>query len=293
MKLSAVVILYHFGEEARANIQTYYDYVDRLYVFDNTETSSQHKSYFDDMPKVQYMHDFQNAGIAKRLNMAAEMALHDGYTQMLTMDQDSRFTDETMQYYLACIAEYKGADNVAMFGTLFSKSDRDVSTREAKPAEVGAKGLITSGSVLNLNLYKKIGGFDENLFIDHVDFDYCLRAHALGVNVICFENIYLHHVIGNEIHRASIKSLFLVKKRKYLHSPLRCYYMYRNMLYMEQKHRKEKVLEQSIREMRKSVMTYIKNFLLYGRNTRKMVRYLVAAARDYRQNRMGRITHEL
>lgn len=37
MKIAAVVTLYYQGEEALENISSYYNYVDKIFVFDNTE----------------------------------------------------------------------------------------------------------------------------------------------------------------------------------------------------------------------------------------------------------------
>lgn len=43
--------------------------------------------------------------------------------------------------------------------------------------------VITSGSVFHLPTWREIGGFDEGLFLDLVDTDYCLRARAAGHRV--------------------------------------------------------------------------------------------------------------
>ncbi|RFM30462.1 glycosyltransferase family protein [Deminuibacter soli] len=292
MNLAAVVILYHFGEDELANIQSYCDLVDKLYIFDNTEAVSPLAEKLMALPKVHFVHDFQNAGIAVRLNQGAEMAIRDGFTLLLTMDQDSYFEATTWRYYLQGIESYASKEQVAMFGTTYNDRDHAVvSTETPEPVDVRDEGLITSGAILNLALFKQIGGFDENLFIDSVDYDYCLRAHIQGLKLVRFQNIFLHHAIGNEVRRASIKSLFLVKKQKFLHSPLRCYYMYRNLLYMEKKF--GKIAPASMVTLREGVMTYLKNFLLYGRRSRAMFRYLIAARRDFRENHMGRIRQEL
>lgn len=41
--------------------------------------------------------------------------------------------------------------------------------------------LISSGCLLTREAYQRLGHFDEELFIDHVDTEYSLRAQALDV----------------------------------------------------------------------------------------------------------------
>jgi len=36
--------------------------------------------------------------------------------------------------------------------------------------------LVTSGSMIELATWQALGGFDEGLFIDYIDTDYCLRV---------------------------------------------------------------------------------------------------------------------
>ncbi len=289
MKLAGTVILYHCGEQILRNIQSYYDYVDKLFVFDNTETGSLPDGFFAAFPKVEYYYDFENKGIASRLNTAAAMALAQGYNWLLTMDQDSYFEDNDIARYLHGIAAYPAKEKVAMFGTLYEK--RSGCRPEKKESPVVTDALITSGAILNLAVYGVVGGFDENLFIDHVDHEYCVRAAMKGYTLIRFENICLNHEIGKMVFRSSIKTLFLVKRKKHLHSPLRCYYMFRNMLYLEEKY---KMLHPAFaKQLRRMVMAYVKRYIYYGRQTIKILQYLRAAIRDFKAHKMGRIAQEL
>ncbi len=145
--------------------------------------------------------------------------------------------------------------------------------------------------LVNLKNFAVIGDFDEALFIDGVDYDYCFRARMLGLAVVRFATIFSIHSVGREVYRASIKSIFLLRKRKEIHSPLRCYYMYRNMLYLEKKYRQfEPVYYKQIRGY---VLSRIKVCLLYGRQTLQILRYLQKARHDFRQNRMGKIKLEI
>ncbi|MEP6513330.1 MAG: hypothetical protein ABJA79_05645 [Parafilimonas sp.] len=287
MKIAAVVILYHPTENTVSNIQSYYDYAEKIFVFDNTETESKIQDKLLAFHKIEFHHDFKNEGIAKRLNDACEMAMQNQFEWLLTMDQDSYFSNTAIADYFNCFNNYAPKENIAMFGTKFGRQPEQFSN---SCLSTETDELITSGMLVNLSLFKKIGNFDEALFIDAIDKDYCVRASMLGYSGIQFSNIYLTHQLGVEVNRSSIKSFFLLKKQKIIHSPLRCYYMYRNMLYLKDKYKNSN--EKFAAKIREYVMANIKTCIFYGRDSLKVFRYLMLAYRDFKRNKMGRIIRE-
>ena len=59
--------------------------------------------------------------------------------------------------------------------------------------------LITSGNIINVKNALAIGGFNEELFIDEVDYDICYRGTEMNLAVFeCTEGIYLRHSVGKE-----------------------------------------------------------------------------------------------
>ena len=287
MKIAAAVILYHPTEEVITNIKTYYDFVDKVLIYDNTEIKTPIQDRLLELDKVTLYHDFENKGISIRLNAAASVALELQYDWLLTMDQDSSFSSKDISTYLSCFEKYKNKESVAAFGVKYrmEKPVKDICESE------DAEALITSGMLLNTRICEEIGKFDEALFIDSVDHEYCIRAQMTGYRIIQFVNVQLTHAIGNVVNRSSIKSLFIIKKKKEIHSPLRCYYMYRNMLYLEDKYRHSNRIFSKL--IRKYVVSHIKLCLLYGRNSLKILRYVQLARQDFRNNKMGKISSEL
>ena len=283
MKIAAVVILYYPGKDVVANIQSYYPFVEKIFVFDNTETQSDLKDKILSMGKIELFHDHRNEGIARRLNEAVKMAVGQKFDWLLTMDQDTCFSNKTIEAYLNCVSTFKQKEKVAMFGTSYSHRKQQLTPG---CSFTQGENLITSGMLLNLSLATKIGSFDENLFIDSVDHDYVIRAKLSGYNVIKFTNIYLLHALGLQVHRASLKTLFVLKKKKLVHSPLRCYYMYRNMLYLCNKFKSNQSVAVALRKM---VTGNLLVNIFYGRNAWQTLRYLVKAKSDFKQNRMGKI----
>ncbi len=286
MKIAAVVMLYHPGDETVAYINSYRHAVDKVFVFDNTESGCTIKDDLLLRDKLIYFHDGKNKGIAKRLNEAAQIAIDRGFNWLLMMDQDSCFTISMINQYLTCLNNYENKEAVAMFGVKFEQV-QSFST-ECNP--VSSDELITSGTLLNLSLYKKIGLFDENLFIDGVDHEYTIRTKNAGYKIIQFPNIQLTHQLGTLTSSASIKTLYLIKKEKKLHSPLRCYYVYRNNLYLQDKYKNTHVaLMQKLDKIARSI---IHNNLFYGKSPIKLIRYLLKAKRDFEKNRMGELSDD-
>jgi rhamnosyltransferase len=287
MKIAAVAILYHPQENVLANILSYYDSVDKIFVYDNTETTSLNKDIFLDYPKIEYYHEFKNEGISKRLNDACEAAVREGFSWLLTMDQDSYFSEISISNYFKCVREYAGIERVAICGPQYTTPN--VISDECNAKEVDL--LITSGCLLNLSLFAVIGKFDEALFIDSVDHDYCIRAKINGFSIIKFSNIYMSHALGHEVFRASIKTLYIARKKKQVHSPTRCYYMYRNLLYLESKYSSLEI--NTLITIRNSIIYHLKVSMLYGSNPSLIGRYLIKAKSDFKNNRMGKASFKI
>lgn len=57
--------------------------------------------------------------------------------------------------------------------------------KSLSPYEV--KLAITSGSILNVTIAKQLGSFDENLFIDEVDSEFCYRAQKMDIRLLYFQ----------------------------------------------------------------------------------------------------------
>jgi rhamnosyltransferase len=56
--------------------------------------------------------------------------------------------------------------------------------------------LISSGCVISRAAFERLGRFDESLFIDHVDTDYCFRALLRNVPLYIVPSLTLSHRIG-------------------------------------------------------------------------------------------------
>lgn len=278
LNIAGVVILYYPDQDLFDRIKTYIDYVDKLYVIDNSETSQPFS-----MPhhKIVYRSDGMNKGIAHRLNQCADSALAENFKWLLTMDQDSFFPEGTLLKYFNCVKTYGAKDEVAMFGVQYEKLPSD--STQCLPEEV--EHLITSGSILNLNIFQRIGPFDEALFIDKVDYEYCLRSRIEKYKIVRFNNIFLEHSLGKIVYGRSLKN-FRVTPRV-IHAPIRIYYILRNYFYLKEKYKKHPEL--NLKEMKKENWTRIKNNLLYGSQKMDVLKKIIKGIFDFKRNKMGKL----
>jgi rhamnosyltransferase len=282
-KVAAALIIYHPGHNLLRNMASYYPFVDKIYVFDNSEqaASIDWRLY----EKIEYHHDGQNRGLPERLNAAAKKAISDGFGWLLTMDQDSYFSEKDITHYLDQFHSFEKKSEVAVFGPVHSEDLPGLkSNREWHEAD----SLITSGALTSLACHQQVGGFDEALFIDAVDFEYGIRAKLAGFKLVRFTQVFMQHEVGRMVRRSSIKSLFLVKKSKSLHPPMRYYYMLRNYLYIQQKYRGRQLKQ--VRMIGGVVRSRIVNYLLYGRNSKELLHYVLLAYRHYKENKMGKLS---
>ena len=273
----AVVVLYNPNRLIIKNISTYYSLLENVVIVDNSETSNE--EILNDLKKMSNTHlieNHENKGIATALNQGIEKAILLGGEWILTMDQDSYFEADMLKNYFKLYNEINDKVKIAALGP---NHEKEISQEQISKVE----NLITSGTLLNAEVFKKIKGYDEKLFIDEVDNDYCYRAQLEGYNLYQCNNIFMNHELGN---KKEITSIFGSKKTRIFHSPIRLYYIVRNSLYMTEKYKT--VFPNAIKKTNRDVIVRIKNNLLYGSEKWSTIKFLVFGILDFKRSRFGK-----
>lgn len=277
-KIAAVVILYYPEQSTIKNIRSYSPFVETVFAIDNSENPS--KEFKDSIVKIEnciYLQHNQNQGIAKRLNEACEIAKKKGFEWLLTMDQDSFFSEGMFEKYLICFENFYKED-VAIFGVNYMPEILPVSDDP-----VPVLSTITSGNLVNLSLNDVIGKYNEQLFIDLVDAEYCYRANNLNYKIILFSNIVLTHKLGYVQYGRSLKNFRLTPR--ILHNPVRIYYIVRNCLYMLYKFHN---LPKQARKEIKNCLSLLKNNILYHKKRTLVIKNIIRGYLDFKRNKMGK-----
>jgi rhamnosyltransferase len=273
MQISGTVILYHPDEkDIIRNVQSYIDYVSTLMVFDNSSCSNELVERIRSIsPKIVFISNEKNEGIAAPLNKTIELVAGRS-TWLLAMDQDSCFEPaQAAAYFNSFNRLLARSEEIAIVCPNHSSANKPDLINDEHKEVVRA---ITSGSLINTKICKQLNGFDEKLFIDDVDLEYCYRCIVAGYKVIQFTNIHLKHSLGT----AKEAGYFSVVKKsnRSLHSPFRIYYMVRNFLYVSKKYREH--LPEEIKQRRKGLLVILKNNLLFSGQFFKV---LIAAIKGY------------
>ena len=169
----------------------------------------------------------ENMGIASALQQGLMYAYDNSFRLLLTLDQDSRVCEGSLAEMIRVLNENNA---IASVGPAYSPEGR--ATTQANPEIV--KYLITSGNLTKVNEAVCCGGFDEDLFIDSVDFDFSLRLRENGYLIAKVPGAHLQHSIGETY---SPRGLFSFIKLE-MHSPLRFYYIFRNHRILCKRYRK-------------------------------------------------------
>jgi rhamnosyltransferase len=228
---------------------------------------------------VRYLHEKDNIGISKALNFAAGEALNAGFEWLLTMDQDSSFDTTEFTKYLNCLDQLDQKKSIGMVGVNYAKT---IAANDNILEDV--THLITSGSILNLMIYKNTGPFDERLFIDEVDSEYCYRLRLKGFRVCVVKSCFMKHHLGQDIWVRN----WLVgpKVQRNIHPPIRIYYMVRNFLLLNSIYKKE--FPGEFKEKAKGLLNRLKNAILYSEKRSKVISFILRGIADYRKKKFGK-----
>jgi rhamnosyltransferase len=276
--LAGVVIPYRPTNELHSNILSYLDLVDHLFIVDNTEAPD--NSFYDrwaNNRKVTVMLNRENVGISKAVNIAAQKAFEQGFLWLLVMDQDSSFKKESVIKYYNHFLALKEDPQIAVMGPRYTNQPYKESIQEVI-------ALITSASIFNLDTFIKVGMYDERLFIDEVDHEYCYRVVAAGYKVVQLNDIRFFHNLGKTIQ---VKTLTGRRKETTIHKPFRLYYMVRNGLFVFKTY--GKAFPEEIKDRKRSLRITIKNNMLYGGAFFTYLRFIIKGYFDFARNRFGKL----
>lgn len=272
-KLAAVVILYNPPQVVLSNIKSYMDYMDKIYVIDNSEhINSEIITELKGYSKIEYINNHENLGISIPLNMALNRAKAN-YNYLMTMDQDSAFEPQYIKKYIEQINIMEQKDVISLSPYLQIKND---------PEKVDVhwcyvRRCMTSGNIININKSLEIGGFDETLFIDEVDHEFCCRIKEYGYQIVQFDSgIYMKHALGERC-----KYVFFQYRQ---HDYRRVYYIIRNKLIVGDKHPSLKV------RYRLSVIKKILKIIIFENDKIMKLKSVKEAIKDYCDKNFGKKT---
>lgn len=233
--ICAVIVLYFPDNCFKNRLHHILKQVDAVVLVDNSgddESHIFHQAFVE--PRIHLLCNDSNLGVATALNQGVQWAEQHGYKWTLLFDQDTDPMEEMCNvlfdvYHGCCKNGEKalvGANYINGLGNV------QVACDEMTTAWIQQKTIITSGTLLSLEVYALVGPFRDDFFIDAVDYDYCLKARAKGIRVVLSCDPLMRHAIGTQTRH----NLPWKKTAVSNHNAMRRYYMARNNLVLVQEY---------------------------------------------------------
>ncbi|BAY81020.1 glycosyl transferase family protein [Calothrix parasitica NIES-267] len=208
----------------------------------------------------------ENIGVDGGLIIAIKWAIAKQYDFLWLFDQDSQPTVDCLEILLN---KYQQLSVQNHHIGIISPQIIDINTSQELPGYVfqdykfipknghaqakdyyTCNGVITSGSLVNLDAAKNVPLPKGDLFLDAVDYSYCMNFISQGYEVVLVKNVAMQHRLG---HYSEVKDRFYKIKDKlknqlnnpvftFTCSPSRYYYACRNHTYFETRNSNKQML---------------------------------------------------
>ena len=238
-EVCAVMVTYNPEPSFEQNVRSLLQQVGKVIIVDNQSAPAAHPLIAQAAASgdVEVIWNEQNLGIAAGLNRGIERALSSGeYPWIATFDQDSRAPADYVAAIFAAYSACPFRDQVGLIGANYMEWIDDVGHCSVPPPtrfvfrEI--KTAMTSGSFVKSSVFGACGRFDESLFMDYVDHEFCLRLRRHGLKVIQAGNALLAHRLGSPTSHRILWKRFTSSN----HSSSRRYYNAHNRLLVYRKY---------------------------------------------------------
>lgn len=205
--------------------------VDGIIYVDNNSKEEIKSLFRQDDIKVHYILNECNEGLGYAQNQGIKKALGLGAEWILILDQDSELSENMVSDLKKCYDECsaKGISIGAVAPGVINVFDKSspvlgiiINGFHSRTPKIGSEPMevsycIASGTLTKKEVIEDVGLINEDMFIDFLDLEWCMRARFKGYHIYMSPIAKLYHRLGNG------------KKNKIeSHSPIREYYICRN-----------------------------------------------------------------
>ena len=224
----AVVVTYRPNETVVEHLRNILPQVQRLVVIDNASTDDEISPVRAASSALRFhlIENSVNLGIAEALNQGVRWAIDQQYRWVILFDQDSAVTPGFIEQM------FEAWDTHAARERLASSQPRCVDPKTGSelhiPRAVDGSPIfpMTSGSLMPVWIFDRIGWFASEYFIDLVDWEYAFRVRAAGFLIAQSNRAKLWHSPGNPAELRVLGRAFPHSR----HDAMRRYYISRNSI---------------------------------------------------------------
>lgn len=220
MKILCVIVLYHCLLKNSKTYRTLNPESKDLLVFDNSEQMQDISAY---AREAWYIHNEINIGLSACYNRAAMYAKDNGYEWMLFLDQDTDFSDISVDDYVSAIVTNP---SYMMFVPMVKCGKYTMSPMKFKHGfalfsqkmykgvtDIADLSVINSGMCVSVDALLFCGGYNEMVFLDYSDHEFVRRfkRHYSQIYVLD-RTIYQDYSARSDNKNAALKRLVLFCK---------------------------------------------------------------------------------
>lgn len=284
----AVIITYNCDENFLNTFNSVVNQVGKIVIVDN----GSNKNTINMLKNIEKENDVQlilceeNLGIAAALNKGVKYALNNGYDWIITLDHDSNLKDDMVMKLLKGynslndIEKEKVVSLLPRYIELGLNVDKQLNKEQEYIKYI--EGGITSGNIVSRKAFEEVGLFDEKLFIDFVDYDFCFRIKEHGYDIVEVSDAILFHRIGE----TKEGRFFFKKVSATNHSPVRRYYITRNRIYCWKKYKN--IVPESIKFDKSCALKETIKILLYEEKKFNKIKMIFKGIHDSNKGIFGK-----
>lgn len=228
--IGAIVILYNPDWDLlKEGLEALTPQVDEVCIIDNSSIDS--SAQFENIGKVRYIPLLKNIGIAAAQNIGIKHFFDANFEYVIFSDQDSVMPNNLVEKLLHAYNDLKEKIDIGAIGPI--PINRHTKKKYVYNDNIIAQeqlyyemhSVISSCSFMPLKNFHKVGLYDENLFIDFVEQDWCWKARFYHhLKIIMLLDAEVQHELGQY-------KKFLGRDMN-ISSPFRLYFQIRNLLWL-------------------------------------------------------------
>jgi rhamnosyltransferase len=292
-KICAIIVSWNPNvQQLNESIRSLESQVDSIYIVDNgTDNFDSLVSGSFGSNSLRILQLNENYGIGFALNKAISLINLNDFDWILTLDQDSvlkynavsrlfeDFSSIPIEQRKSCGVLSLKSENQPI-NNYFVRSNERLSVINTQSHFRTMNHVISSGSFVKSEVFLKIK-YNEEFFIDQVDFDFCVSVRRSNYQILQQNRISLNHVLGSQLQWKSSKYSY--------HADERLYYIIRNSTNLFIRGR------QPLHYYVNQLAVWIGSFLLTNgpKSLFRLIRLIVFGMIDGIFSRLGKNIHKL
>ena len=282
--IACIIVSYNIGNNIHKCYESIKNQVGQVIIVDNgssEETILALQEIEKDVgTNIIYLEE--NKGIAIALNYGVKLAIDLKYQWVLTMDNDSKASKNMVSNMVQSYKQINKDERkeIVSIAPIYIQEGSRIEVKSSR--EYSYENLvITSGNLVKIDIFKKIGFFKEEYFIDYVDNEFCLRIIDSGKKIIQVKNAILEHNLGD----LKSKKVLLKTIKSTNHSAIRRYYLVRNSLDVLKRYKHLNI--RHINNTKRILFRFVLEVFIVENNRLNKIKHMYWGYKDYKNGIFG------